>query len=879
MKFFISLLFLTINLIALSISSDDQYRVFESDKYSITFTKQYEKEAIFIRENLDDFFKLNDASFEYSFDEPLRIVLISNNIQVANAFSTQIPYNMTAFYNGGTSMVDYFGTTSWLSTILTHELIHNYQLNAKKSEISKTLHKYLGNNFMPVWATIVPLWTLPNLMLPTGLLEGNSVLNESIYDNGGRLYNGRFKALLNSLAFANTITPNSFINDTLDFPYMESKYIIGGYYMKYLADLFGIDKVNSFFYNHSIHSINPFLLNETFYNTFGMSYEKTFLNFVKHIKQTNQKFKPLQNGKLLATSNSEIYLNKIDEKIIFLSHNLKERPILNSYNHKTGGFTNEESKLQNGIVFSINNTLYSSTEGYISAKLYKQGLFDNEANILPSTEGKAIQDIKNNHIASFKISESFDKPALYFDEQFIDFVSSSALFDENNNLYYFIQNGVTRSLYKNKTLLFSFDGYNSKVVDIDNETVYFIANTEFGSGLYSFKDGDFIQITDSDNIINGKKVASNSYVVVTINADGYKTILIDNPTHYPINNLPQTQPLKNPIQFTFHNPSGDENITFINYNELKELQFSMLYPYYINDSTKGNTYSLNALFLDPVMFNMLTMNYLKNYEESIAGASYINERYIPFELTYYGIQQNNPTIYERDYYAKAKIYGPLFKNNLNLIDLEFSKYKDNNYNKKEPISAAIKYTYNETYNLGSKPFLNYDLEAIVREDRDHMTKGLKGNFNHHLFGDTYFDFNGKIINNKTYNNYTHAGIELVYDSFDLEKDLTNVLIEGLDYNLFVKNLTSTGIGFSTTFYLSKYYPTFPISFRKERVFGSLNKYNIETNNHKTINENILGIEFDLLFFHKLSLPLTIKYIKNDYATNDKKVIIQIGGEF
>lgn len=879
MKIFTAIILFTINLVALSISSDDDYRVFQTDKYLITFTKQYEKEAAFIKENLDDFLKVNDSSFGYSFDEPLRIVLISNNIQVANAFSTQVPYNMTAFYNGGTSMVDYFGTTSWLSTILTHELIHNYQLNAKKSEISKTLHKYLGNNFMPVWATIVPFWTLPNLMLPTGLLEGNAVLNESIYNNGGRLYNGRFKALVNSLAFANKITPTSFINDTLEFPYTEAKYTIGGYYMQYLASIYGIDKVNSFFYNHSIHSINPFLLNETFYETFGVSYEKSITHFVASQKKSNLGFTPLLNGKILATSNSEIYLNKVDNEIVFLTNNLKTRPILNRFDSNTNQLNQTETTLKNGTLFTIAGKLYSNSEGYISSTLYKQGLFDEDANIFPASVGKAIQDIKNNKTASFKISESFDKPALYLDDEFIDFVASSAMLDSDGNLYYFKQDGLKRTLYKNKSSLFSFDGYSSKITDIVGDAIYFISNTAYGSGLFKYQNGKFYQITDADNIISAKVINENKILATTINADGYKAIEIENFRTILVDNLIQTSPIKNTAHFEFHKNIKDTNLSSSNYNELKELQFSMLYPYYVSDSKKGDTYSLTGLFLDSVMFNMLTINILKTYDKTQAGATYTNERYIPFELTYFNVKQDTKLPNDREYFAKVKIYGPLLKTDMRAINMGINHYKDDDHKEKAPTTASLKYSYTEDYKLASKPYFNYDLEGLLRDDRGETTSGLKANFNHFIFGDTYFDLNGKIIKDSTLNSSEQQGVHLVDNIFDFNKDLSNVLIEGLDNNMFVKNIQSAGVGLSTTFYLNQYFPVFPVSIRKERIFGSFNSYEIETNKTKTINEKILGVEFDMLFLHKLSLPFTIKYIQNDYALNDKKIIIQIGGEF
>jgi hypothetical protein len=131
-------------------------------------------------------------------------------------------------YGAGSALVDYFSVTSWIKMLASHEIAHNYQLNAKDNEVSKTLHKVLKNNPFPIFAPI-PLFTLPNLLLPTALLEGDSVLNESIRDNGGRLFNHRFKAITLSLIKHNKITPTTFINDHIHFPYLEEKYILGSY--------------------------------------------------------------------------------------------------------------------------------------------------------------------------------------------------------------------------------------------------------------------------------------------------------------------------------------------------------------------------------------------------------------------------------------------------------------------------------------------------------------------------------------------------------------------------------------------------------------------------------------------------------------------------
>jgi hypothetical protein len=879
MKIFIVLLLFVVNLFALSISSNDRYNIFENEKYQIIFTPQYEKEAIFIKENLDEFLALNNSSFGYTFDEPLKIVLISDNIELANAFSTQIPFNMNALYNGGSSKRDYFSTTSWLSAVLTHELIHNYQLNAKKSEISKTLHKYLGNNYMPIFAGFLPLWTLPNLMLPTAILEGNAVLNESIYGNGGRLYSGRMLALANNLILNNKITPLTLLNDTLEFPYTESKYIIGGFYMKYLATKYGIDTVNSFFFNNSIHSINPFLLNQTFYKTFGISYEKSVVEFVSFHKHHNKDFSILSQGKTLATSQSEIYLSKIDNNISFLTTNLKTRAILNSFDTKSQKFSSLQTTLKNGELFKINEKLYTSSDGFITSTLYKHGLFDENSEILGTTTGKSIQDINDGKIAYFHIKESFDKPALYIDDKFIDFVDSSALFDEIGNIYYFKQNKTKRTLFKNQTPLLDFDGYYSKIVDIKKDAIYFVSNSKVGSGLYKLENERLFQLTTADNILSGKILDENKMIVTTLNRDGYKAILVENFVTTPIKELPNTKQIQYQTGFEFSQPKTNLSLESSRYNELKELSFSLLYPYYTYDSQKGDTYQLQAFFSDPIMFNTLSVEIIKTYDEKLAGFNYTNERYIPFELSYYDIDSDVKTPKERGHFAKAKLFGPLFRNDGKRVDGAIELYQDEDNKQKEPTLLSLKYTYDEQYPLASNSYLSYNGEIIARKDRDANTKGLKGNFSSHLFGETYFNLNGKWIVNSKYLPSDAKGVEIVDTIFDEAKDSTNVLMEGIDNNFYAKNLSSSGIGASSTFYLNKYFSVFPISLRKEELFGSWNRYNIETLKKFTIDEKIVGAKFDLLFFHKLPLPVTVKYIKNDASVNDYKVAISIGTEF
>ncbi len=864
-----------VNLSGISVSSNDNYKVFKSDNYSIVFTHTYKNEALFIKENIDSFLEHNNKSFGYSFDEPIKIVLISDNIQMPNAFSTPIPYNMGIYYNGGSSMNDYFSSKSWLVTLFTHEMIHNYQMNAKKSEISKTLHKFLGNNYMPIMA-VVPLFTLPNLLLPTGLVEGSAVLNETLYGNGGRLYSGRLNALKNSLIFHNKVTPTSFINDHLDFPYMAEKYIVGGYYMQYMANKYGLDKVNSFFYEHSIHSINPFLLNSTFKDLFFITFEDSINDFVAYTKEIYKEYKELPTSNILASSKDEIYLSKIENKIYFTTSDLKSNKYLNIYDKAKNLNYQEYSGLKNGKIFKIDDKLYVASHDFISSREYKHGLFDENNYILETTKGKSINDIYKDKIAYVNIKESFLNTSLYIDDTYYCDVASSALFDDSGDIYYFKQMDKQRVLYKNKKELYRFDGYYSKLVEIVDNDIYFISNSLYGSTLYRYNNDKLYRLSDSDNIINGKIIDKNNALVVTVTANQYnvKKISIKDEVLVTIENSKLID-IKNNYKLNFN--TKDIELKTQNYNELKQLEFSALYLNHTRDSVDGDIYTANGLFMDPIMFNMINIYLYKDIDTKVGGINYINERYIPFKVDLRDVDRTDILTNKRSYGASFEIYGPLVKKGNNLLEINLQKYFDDDNKDKQPTVLALDYRYKKSFALEISPYLQNDMQLIIKEDRSDIAYGIDLKINKHIADELYINGQIKGMFSDTKILQNEKGIEIVTDTIDM--DNTNIFIESIDNNIFVKDITKLSIGLTKSLNFNSYFYNFPISLRNEALFYKYNNYHITEDSKYNLQEHILGLKLDLLLVHKMSLPLDIKIVKNIDAVNKYKVVITAGIEF
>jgi len=879
----IQILFLTflfnINILAISITSNDNYNSYKTKNYSIIYTDQYINEAKFIKINIDDFIKHNNKSFGYSFDEPIKIVLISNNIQVPNAFSTQVPFNMGVYYNGGSDMNDEFSSSSWLTLLFVHEMIHNFQTNAKKSKISKTLHKYFGNNYMPIMA-VIPMFTLPNIMIPTSLLEGNAVLNETLYNNGGRLYNGEAQALKNSMVFYNKITPQSFINDHTTFPYGKDKYIVGGFYMQYLAYKYGIDKVNQFFYEQSIHSINPMILNETFINHFSISFEQTIYDFVNFTKIKFSSYKELNQKNIIATSQAKIYFSNINHKIYFITSNLKTKKNLNIYDIKTSSLKVKKTNLNNGRIVLKNDTLYINHSSFISSKLYKHGLFDEKNHIEKSTVGKSIQDIKNNSIAYIDINKSFLDSKLYLNDKFYANISSNALFDNNDNLYYFKQNKSKKELFKNKQKILEFASYYAKVIDIIDDDIYFISNTSNGSGLYLYSNSKLYLLSQSDNIIDAKILTNKTALVSTITANNYSvykiTITKNNPTF-----IPKVKNIKLKKEFSFKKDINNIDLKkSLPYNELSNLEFSLLYPSYTYDSKNGNQYMFKALFMDPVMFNMLNLYTYKDKDTRVAGLSYINERhFIPFAFNMYNIKRDITTNKNRTYGGTFELYGPIIKKGRDILSLSLKQYFYDENKNKNPILFVANHTFNKSFPLASKKHLSSDSKLLFKYDRKDNIYGFNYNFTKHIFSELYFDIQIKVVNsNSNISLNEQRGIKVVTNILDLDDDSTNILIEGNDYNFYTKNIQKYSIGLSKSFHINKYFSKFPISLKNQSIFIKYNYFELKDYDKK-IKEKIVGLNFNMLFFHKLPVPITIKYIQNDFSKDDEQFKFSFGAEF
>jgi hypothetical protein len=288
---------------------------------------------------------------------------------------------------------------------------------------------------------------------------------------------------------------------------------------------------------------------------------------------------------------------------------------------------------------------------------------------------------------------------------------------------------------------------------------------------------------------------------------------------------------------------------------------------------------LNGLFFDPVMFNMVNLYIFKDVNKKIAGINYINERYIPFAINLYNVNRKIKLQNNRGYGLKLEVYGPILKKGRDILKVSLKQYLDDKNKKKHPTSILLHHTYKEKFPLADYNYKLSDTKAVVKYDRGDKIYRINYIASKDIFNELFIDIDVNILQSSTSTLTDQRGIEIVNDKLEEKLDDTNLFIEGLDNGFYVKNIKKLSVGLAKTFRFNHYFSKFPLSLRKESLFLKYNHYNLETSKNFIIKESIVGIKFDMLYFHKLPIPTTIKYIENDFSKDDYKITLTLGMEF
>ena len=898
------------------VPNDEQYYTYEKDGVELIYTEQNKyaaEQTLFLEKKIH---KEYQDSYGYTLDSTLHVGLISANNQIANGFSTQFPLNMQINYMGGALASDYFSSTSWLNTLLYHESAHNYQLNAKASDVTRGMHDVFGNSFLLLG--LFPLTTVPNVMLSSYLLEGNAVLNESWHGNGGRLYSGRFKAETIMQAREDNIRAEFLFNQNIyAFPYYDRHYIIGGFFQLYLAEKYGLAKVNSFFYNHSETWLWPFQTNYVFYMTFGHSFEQELKGFKTYLNKEQKGFIQAE-GEVLIHSQSFMPLNNDKEKIYFLSSDERRSPELVEIMKETKILKHKRESFFKGKVFKHKEKYYTLASGFDGPTKIYQGLFDKDAKLLESTGSKVIQGyLRNGDAVYFDVNSSFDQPQLYVQGKFYAQVNSFVHIDSDDNLYYFKQEGKIRTLYKNRELVYQYEGYYGLVSDVDRKgNVYFVANSQKGSSLFRLDENGVKRVLKADNIVEARLLNENEVFIAAVGGKEY---------YYLVQTLEEINEEPYALRYFFEDASAFK----AEETPIKEEKLSLDKPYkaplnlhyagtqfsIAAQSSEDETivsYSLDVGFYDPLLNNRFSLFSNRGFDKvGLVGLAYSNNAYLlEYGMSVYGIyskaDDNTYRIYDpltntyspfsisipvdsRNYGLSTYVSLPLIKSGYDSASLSLNYYQDYDNNARSPLVLKGDISHIEKY--GISMFNNYEnsLSVFGSSEREDLAYGLEYFFKHDLAHMFYFNISLKGVKSDYKSrsmtpsdaDFTR-GVKFtnyINPAFD---DPTVVIMPSLSYTRFVKKVNYGELALKKQFDGKLLYYTFPLSLTREAIYTKFRHYDVQELNYDkpiTYNESTLGATAEFLLMNKLPISLSVEYIYNDNTQEKQNYRFYFGTVF
>ena len=682
-----------------------------TDKLELFFSEDYKEHSLFLHQYTFALNKELGRVFPLSpYYRKNSIVFVSPRKQITNGTTFIQPFPSIFIYSSPAQILDSFSIFNWGLDSLTHEITHLYQIN------SQTKYSYWLSHIFPFASWFV----YPNIYSHNLILEGNAVLHESIYGSGGRLFSGWVRALVFA-QLKSGISLRRLINKYNDSFSGLEKYIHGGYFYSYLHSKHTLKDLNKFFYFNSKNTFLPigtYSINRSFKKSLNTDFYSSLKNYKEYYKPQAIKQKSSKE-KALITSSYSAPLNSDDKNIFFLIAPLKSSPSLVILDKETQTISVNEKDLPLGKIFLIDGIYYSASTNKTSTTLQKFTLFKDGYKPLKKYLSQYVMDLSPTKVLSLDTQQSLDQIRLLVNNKFYDNVHSSSIMNHKGSIYYFKNKGHKRILYKNKIPIWSYQGYYGFPVEADQEGVYFIAATKYGSSLFLHSKGSTYRLSESDTIIAARKINKTNFLISEVTSKNYEYKIIKTTKTKEIPYLYKYAFKKKKInaqqvELKDHSPSR--------YYSLNNLKFQNLSFLIGLASSKLNQLKIDTTlsFADSLNYSKFILHSSIDKKRNLFSLDYSNEKYrssfqiIPvYEKGILSLKSNEETIDTFEYlnFLKEKdIYEKWFIDESILLKKQEIPYQSRaiSFNINHPIYDTKRWnvSFLKKISLGQKRFNN-----------------------------------------------------------------------------------------------------------------------------------------------------------------------------
>ncbi len=259
-------------------------------------------------------------------------VILSDETDEANGFAMPFFFNRTVIYLAPPTTINTLEDfDDWLLTLITHEYTHIIHLD-KSSGSPEYLRNIFGRFFL----------LFPNLYQPAWVTEGLASHKETNLERGVGRGQSTFFASMMREEVRNGVQPVSHVNLPVDtWPAGTTRYLYGVYFMRFISDTYGEEKLQRWIDNYS-NNLFPFFINTNASQVFDKDINELWQEFTLWLQA---RFKPQieaieRKGLVSGTSVINDFYNTSAIRadgahIFYIRNNAYERAALMRYDGET----------------------------------------------------------------------------------------------------------------------------------------------------------------------------------------------------------------------------------------------------------------------------------------------------------------------------------------------------------------------------------------------------------------------------------------------------------------------------------------------------------------------------------------------------------------
>jgi Tol biopolymer transport system component len=210
-----------------------KWRTLETPHFSINYYPEIEDVAQRFAPIAEDVYRVMTTVLKYKLDLKTQVTLMDTT-DFGNGFTTVFPYPAITLYLADLSDdLDPYKYDDYLRYVFLHEYTH-------------ALHLDIAEGGPSLFRAIFGRTLFPNAIAPWFLIEGMATYMESHYTNAGRGRDPRWEMQMRMDVLDDNIkTIDQAAVDTVSWPDGSLRYIYGVYFLQYLAEKYGEDKLIS----------------------------------------------------------------------------------------------------------------------------------------------------------------------------------------------------------------------------------------------------------------------------------------------------------------------------------------------------------------------------------------------------------------------------------------------------------------------------------------------------------------------------------------------------------------------------------------------------------------------------------------------------------